>query len=121
MKIVLRAIGILVLTIQKRVKLSPNDFLKSISRKIVESIEHLHEAISLLKEHPAISIEKCTLAKDGVDEVELLYYEALAELAESEDVKYMFKMREIYKHLLQVSLRVNDSANIILDIIVKTT
>ena len=31
------------------------------------------------------------------------------------------KMREIYKHLLQVSLRVNDSANIILDIIVKTT
>jgi len=102
-------------------KLSPNDFLKSISYKITESVEHLHQAISLLKEHPAISIEKCTLAKDGVDEVELLYYEALAELAESEDVKYMFKMREIYKHLLQVSLRVNDSANIILDIIVKTT
>jgi len=121
MKIVLRAIGILVLTIQKRVKLSPNDFLKSISRKIVESIEHLHEAISLLKEHPAISIEKCTSAKDEVDEVEKLYYKALAELAEYDDVKYMFKMREIYKHLLQVSLRADDTANIILDIIVKTT
>jgi predicted phosphate transport protein (TIGR00153 family) len=102
-------------------KLAPNDCLKSISRKIMESIEHLHEAISLLKEHPAISIEKCTSAKDEVDEVEELYYKALAELTESHDVQYMFKMREIYKHLLQVSLRVDDAANIILDIIVKTT
>jgi predicted phosphate transport protein (TIGR00153 family) len=102
-------------------KLSPNDFLKSISCKIKESVEHLHQAISLLKEHPAVSIEKCTSAKDEVDEVEELYYKALAELAESEDVKYMFKMREIYKHLLQVSLRADDAANIILDIIVKTT
>jgi predicted phosphate transport protein (TIGR00153 family) len=102
-------------------KLAPNDFLKSISRKIIQSIEHLHEAISLLKEHPAISIEKCTSAKEGVDEVEELYYKALAELTESDDVKYMFKMGEIYRHFLQVGSRVDDAANIILDIIVKTT
>ena len=102
-------------------KLAPDDFLKSISQKMLESIEHLHKAISLLKEHPAVSIEKCTSAKDEVDEVEELYYKALAELTESDDVHYMFKMREIYKHLLQVSSKVDDAANIILDIIVKTT
>ena len=84
-------------------------------------VDLLHEAMILLKDHPTISVEKSSAAKDTVDEVETVYYNSLAKLAESDDVKYMFKMREIYKHIFQLNNRIDDAANIILDIIVKTT
>lgn len=102
-------------------KLSPNDDIKTMVGKTREAVDNLNEAINLLQEHPAIAIEKCTAAKDAVDDLEILYYKALAVLSEVEDVKYIFKMREIYKHIYQLNSRVDDAANIILDIIVKTT
>ena len=100
-------------------KLKPDESLNKILEKNAEAMEHLHEAVLLLKEHPGISVEKCTKAKDAVEDVELLYYEALAELTESNDVKHMFKMREIQKRLASISRRIGDAANIVLNIIVK--
>lgn len=101
--------------------LSSNEHLIKIVYTIRDGVGYLHDAISLLKEHPAISIEKCVACKDCVDDIEIMYYNSLKDLAEAEDIKYMFKMREIYKHLLDISFKITDSANIILDIIVKTT
>ncbi|MBU4200836.1 MAG: DUF47 family protein [Verrucomicrobia bacterium] len=102
-------------------KLSPNDTLRGIIARIKNAEDNLHESIALLKDHPNISIEKCAAAKDCVDDIEILYYQALAILVEGDDIKYIFKMREIYKHVYQLSTRIDDAANIILDIIVKTT
>lgn len=102
-------------------KLSPNNDIRTLVGKTREGMDSLHESIVYLKEHPTISIEKCTAAKDCVDDIEILYYQALAVLVEGEDIKYILKMREIYKHLYQLSSRIDDAANIILDIIVKTT
>ncbi|MCG2660688.1 MAG: hypothetical protein L6437_10640 [Kiritimatiellae bacterium] len=66
-------------------------------------------------------MEKASVAKDMTDDLEILYYQALARLCEGDDVKYMFKMREIYKHIYSLSSRVDAAANIVLDIIVKIT
>ena len=101
--------------------LTANDQLKIIACKIKESVGYLHQGIVLLKDHPQVSVEKCAAAKDVVDQVETMYYEALAVLTESENIKYVFKMREIYKHLLKLSSRIDEAANIILGVIVKTS
>ena len=102
-------------------KLAPNDAIRSFVGTIKESVDNLHVAIDFLNEHPTISIEKCSVAKDFVDDIEILYYQALAVLVEGDDIKHILKMREIYKHLYQLSSRIDDAANTILDIIVKTT
>ena len=102
-------------------KLTPNDDIRTMTDKIQQGMDALHEAISLLKDHPTISIEKCTVTKDFVDEIEILYYQALAVLVEGDDLKHILKMREIYKHLYQLSDRLDEACNIILDIIVKST
>ncbi|MEI8347832.1 MAG: hypothetical protein WCG27_10210, partial [Pseudomonadota bacterium] len=102
-------------------KLETNGDLKLLSEKLQNGVKHIHEAIELLKEHPSISVENCTQAKDYVDELETLYYQALATLAESSNVKYMFKMREIYRHCYHIGQCIDESANIILGVIVKIT
>ena len=100
--------------------LEPNEHLENMGLIIRDGVKQIDIAISLLKEHPSISIERCISAKDIVDDGSILYYTALKELAESEDIKYMFKMREIYKHMLEINNKISEAANIILDIIVKS-
>lgn len=102
-------------------KLTANDDIAAMLGKIQEGVCSLNESISFLKEHPSIAVEKASAAKDMTDDLEILYYQALARLCEGDDVKYMFKMREIYKHIYSLSSRVDEAANILLDIIVKTT
>lgn len=102
-------------------KLTPNEDIQTMIAETKQGVDSLHEAIAYLKDHPTISVEKCTAAKECVDEIEILYYKALATLVEGNDIKYIFKMREIYKSIYQLSSRLNDAANIILNIIVKMT
>lgn len=102
-------------------KLTANNDIAAMLGKIQEGVGSLNEAISFLKEHPSIAVEKASAAKGVTDDLEILYYQALAGLCEGDDVKYMFKMREIYKHIYSLSSRVDEAANIVLDIIVKTT
>lgn len=49
------------------------------------------------------------------------YREALAELFKNPDVVMIMKLREIYRHLSNAADRGDEAANIIGDIIVKTT
>jgi len=102
-------------------KLTTNSDITAMLVKIKEGVDSLNESISYMKDHPSIAVEKASAAKDSMDDLEILYYQALARLCEGDDVKYMFKMREIYKHLYNLSSRVDDAANILLDVIVKTT
>lgn len=102
-------------------KLEPDENLQTMARKIQVAVKHLHEAIELLRDHAAISVEMCTKTKDQIDEVETLHYQSLSQLADCPDVRHMFLMREIYKHLFELSRRVDDASNIVLDIIVKMT
>lgn len=102
-------------------KLTTNNDITAMLGKIKNGVDSLNESISYLKDHPSIAVEKATAAKDSTDDLEMLYYQALARLCEGEDVKYIFKMREIYKHIYNLSCRVDEAANVLLDIIVKTT
>jgi len=102
-------------------KLETNADLKVLADQLQNGVKHLFDAIELLKEHPNISIENCSMAKDCIDDLEDLYYRALATLADSSNFSYMFKMREIYRHCYHIGQAIDDSANIILGIIVKIT
>jgi uncharacterized protein len=102
-------------------KLAATSDINAMLGKVQEGVGLLNESIAFLKEHPSIAVEKASKAKDMIDDLEILYYQALARLCEGDDVKFMFKMREIYKHIYNLSSKVDKAANIILDIIVKTT
>lgn len=100
-------------------KLAPNENIKKIVESLKKSTMKLHSALLRLKDHPSISSEHCAKAKSIINDLELIYYQSLASLAESEDIGYMFKMREVYRHLYHLGDRIDESADIITDIIVK--
>jgi len=81
--------------------------------------ETLHRAICLLGTGRA---EAQTLAQDAKrleNRMEALYRQAIADLAQHEDMLYVIKLREIYRHLSNSADRVDNAGNIIIDIVVK--
>jgi hypothetical protein len=55
------------------------------------------------------------------NKIESVYREAIVELLNSDDFKYIFKMREIYRHVSNASDRGDEAANVLGRIIVKLT
>ena len=82
-------------------------------------------AIDRLVDHPGVAQEHARRAKSLENQVEAVYREALADMfKETDDVNQlvnMLKMREIYRHLSNAADRGDEAANVLADIIVKTT
>ena len=70
-------------------------------------------------------MEYSSRAKKLENRVEDVYRKALAELfsdvSSLEKVAEIFTMREIYRHISNAADRIDDAANILSDIVVKTT
>ncbi len=85
----------------------------------------LLQAVDRLAEYPGVANEHAQRAKALENRVEDVYREALADLFHgAEDIKHvvrMLKSREVYRHLSNAADRGDEAANIIADIIVKTT
>lgn len=95
-------------------------------QKLLEMIELLYEesnalnnAIKYLKDHKSISTENIVKVKYYENQIESVYREAIVELLNSDDFKYIFKMREIYRHVSNASDRGDEAANVLGRIIVK--
>ncbi|MEN6436092.1 MAG: DUF47 domain-containing protein, partial [Anaerolineaceae bacterium] len=75
--------------------------------------------------HPGVAAEHAHRAKKIENNVEKLYREALAEMFhETDDVKAVvkaMKLREVYRHLSNAADRGDEAANVLADIVVKTT
>jgi len=90
-----------------------------------DAATELHLAMLRLKDNPGVASEHASRAKALENRVERVYREALADLFSGpEDVQQvmkMLKLREIYRHLSNCADRGDEAANIIHDIVVKTT
>ena len=90
-----------------------------------EAAEALSLTVQHLEERPALSAEHAVRAKSLENRVETVYREALIDLfsgaKSGEDVIYMLKMREVYRHLSNAADRGDEAANVIGDIVVKTS
>ncbi|HID95216.1 MAG TPA: DUF47 family protein [Candidatus Latescibacteria bacterium] len=100
-------------------ELRANEHLRKMVATLTRAAREINQAVFHLKDHPNIAAEHSVRAKDLENRMEYLYHDALKDLVKGEDVAYMFKMREIYRHLSNSADRGDEAANIIGDIVVK--
>ena len=103
----------------------PNAYLRRLVAVLREAAEELYLAVKNLGERPALASEHSARAKVLENQAESIYREAIANLFEGprsiEDLVYLLKMREIYRHMSNAADRGDETANIIGDIVVKMT
>ncbi len=106
-------------------KVDPTKHMVRICSLLRDATFELEMAIERLEDHPGVAAEHAQRAKAFENRVEAVYREALADMfEETEDVKKLIrimKMREVYRHLSNAADRGDEAANLLADIIVKTT
>jgi Phosphate transport regulator (distant homolog of PhoU) len=99
--------------------IQPNDDIKAMVSILVDMTTSLNTAIHQLENHKQISTEEAVKAKKFENSVEEMYRKSLARLFESDDIKYILKNRELYRHLSNAADKGDLAANILCHIIVK--
>lgn len=106
-------------------KVKPTKYMARICNMLRDATFELLNAIERLEEHPTVAQEHARRAKEIENQVETTYREALADMfKETDDTRQlvnMLKMREIYRHLSNAADRGDEAANVLADMIVKTT
>jgi predicted phosphate transport protein (TIGR00153 family) len=102
-------------------KLESDDNLKKMAEILLEETKALNNAVKHLKAHKGISSEQLVKAKIMENKMEIVYRNAISELLDKDDFKYILKMREIYRHMSNAADRGDEAANVIGHIIVKMT
>lgn len=98
-----------------------NSYFINICEVLYDASIEISFAIKNLKKQPRISAEHIIKAKKAENIVEHRYREGLVELFKTNDAILIIKTREIYRHLSNAADRIDEAANIIGDIVVKTT
>ena len=106
-------------------KVNPTEYMVNIAALLRDGAAELRAAIKCLQEHPKVAAEHAQRAKAIENRVEKIYREALADMFKDvSDVKKVvkvLKLREVYRHLSNAADRGDEAANIIADIVVKST
>ncbi len=100
-------------------KVYPNYYLKKMIQKLSRGVVHLSYATDKLFTDKQLASNNIIAAKVIENEIEETYREALASLFENSDFHYIFKMREVYRHLSNSADRISEAADIIGNIIIK--
>jgi uncharacterized protein len=98
-----------------------NDHIKKMTETLNDAAKDIAAAVRLMRSHPQAATDHIVRAKKTENFMEHLYRRALAELFKNPDVTTILKLREIYRHLSNAADRGDEAANIIGDILVKTT
>jgi len=101
--------------------ISPNDHIKLMAEGLCTAAQDVSAAVRFMKSHPQAANDHVVRAKKMENYMEHRYREALAELFKDSDPIKIIKLREIYRHLSNAADKSDESANIIGDILVKTT
>lgn len=103
----------------------PNAYLRRLVAVLREGADELYMAVKYLKDRPNLASEHAARAKVLENQAEAAYRAGIADLFKEpntlEDLVYVLKMREIYRHLSNAADRGDETANIIGDIVVKMT
>ncbi len=106
-------------------KVQATPFMQRIASLLRDAANELLLAVDRLEQHPRVAADHAQRAKALENRVESVYREALADLFEEADdlehVVTILKMREVYRHLSNAADRGDEAANVIADIVVKTT
>ena len=100
-------------------KIKPNDDIKAMVNILVDMSMSLGTAVHQLEKHKNISVEEAVKTKKFENAIEEMYRTSLAKLFENDDIKYILKNRELYRHLSNAADKGDLAANILCDIVVK--
>ncbi|MBT1280338.1 DUF47 family protein [Thermoanaerobacter sp. CM-CNRG TB177] len=100
-------------------KLNPTPGLLEIVTVIKLSTESIHKSVCNLEKDKKEGMEQALKAKKYENEVENLYRKNLAKLFEEDDIKYILKMREIFRHLSNCADKIDLAGDILGHIYVK--
>ncbi len=103
----------------------PTSFMVRMTSHLKDATYELYMAMERIAEHPAVAAEHSQRAKAMETRIENVYREAIADIfGGPEDVHHVFEMlkrREVLRHLSNAADRVDEAANLIADIVVKTS
>jgi len=103
----------------------PNNYLMRMTTLLRDAAEEIRLSMDRIENHPTVASEHAAKAKALENRMEGVYREAVAELFRGpknvDHVVEMLKLREIYRHLSNAADRGDEAANVIGDIVVKTT
>jgi predicted phosphate transport protein (TIGR00153 family) len=106
-------------------EVTPNDYLRRMVSLLRDAAQEIHMGVLRLSDHPGVAEDHAVRAKALENRVEAVYREAIADLFhQPQDVEHvveMLKLREIYRHLSNAADRGDEAANVLSDIVVKTT
>ena len=106
-------------------KVKPTKYMVQICTLLKESTFEMLKAVECLQDHPGVTAEHANRAKKVENKIENVYREALANMfKDTEDLKGVvkaMKMREVYRHLSNAADRSDEAANVLADIVVKTS
>lgn len=98
-----------------------NDHIKKMAEALYNASRDISSAVRFMKTHPQAANDHVVRAKRTENFIEHRYREALAELFKNSDVITIMKAREIYRHMSNAADKGDEAANVIGDILVKTT
>jgi predicted phosphate transport protein (TIGR00153 family) len=103
----------------------PNNYLMRMTTLLRDAAEEIRLSMERIENHPAVANEHAAKAKALENRMEGVYRDAVADLFRGpknvDHVVEMLKLREIYRHLSNAADRGDEAANVISDIVVKTT
>ena len=102
-------------------QVKPNKHLLYMAQGLCEGASAITEAIGCLQNNSEKARELVLFAKKRENYVEHCYREALVELFKQKNVVTILKVREIYRHMSNAADRGDEAANVVGNILVKTT
>lgn len=79
----------------------------------------LRDSVASMKDDSAGSMRNALKAKKCENKVEDIYRSSIAKLLTEDDIKYIIKMREIYRHLSNCADRIDQAADCICNVLMK--
>jgi len=101
----------------------PDDDLIAMAKVLEKGTLEIYDALKNMKRYSSVALEHAKRAKATENQIHHIYLKALADLFDNPENTpgYMLKMREIYRHLNRSADNCDEAANIISDIIIKTS
>jgi uncharacterized protein len=97
-----------------------NEFLVQMAELLENGAKELVSAMRHLKKNPNVAVEYAVRAKRIENKMNDVFLAALRQLFSGPDPRHMLMYREIYRHFNRSADRVDEAANVVSNIVVKT-
>lgn len=102
-------------------QIGPCPELSEFFEVLITASDSIYEAVLHMEKEPTMAMQHALKAKKCENKVESLYRHSVMLLLESDDFKYIIKMREIYRHLSNCADKIDQTSDLICHILMKET